>query len=236
MESPARGGRGRGQERGRGGRGRGEVRGSGRGRGGQGQRSEHGHEPPQGGVEYPAVVTALVDQAVKPVAAQTSGLAGLGEYSSASGSDDGSSDSGSDSSDTSDSSDSADTAADGEGPEATPLEAEATVGPIKPICRFFAKTGRCKHGDRCKFLHSVTLSGVARMCADGSSDQKAREPCKGRLPPSGRSPTCRRRRKPICSSGRACSRRYVSPHSSSLASQAKRHSCSTFRSRLRSPS
>lgn len=76
--------------------------------------------------------------------------AGIVEYNSNESADEVNSDSDS-SSDSSSSSDEDDEATE---PAPKPMPAPASK-PDRPICKFFAKTGRCKMGQKCRFTHIV---------------------------------------------------------------------------------
>jgi hypothetical protein len=92
-------------------------------------------------------VKAQEDDATK---AKPNTAAGIVEYNSNESADEVDSDSDS-SSDSSSSSDEDDETAK-PAPKPTPAP---TSKPDRPICKFFAKTGRCKMGQKCRFAHIV---------------------------------------------------------------------------------
>ncbi|PWY71448.1 hypothetical protein BO70DRAFT_365171 [Aspergillus heteromorphus CBS 117.55] len=130
-------------------------------------------EPPSAGQETPAQLAStdtgppaseITNSDTTPATHITTGPATSEEAhlsSAASDSSDWTSSSGSDSS--SDESDSDDDSAPEEatsrreGPERVPPPARETK---RQVCRHFARTGRCKHGNKCKFLHETPERGV----------------------------------------------------------------------------
>ena len=137
------------------GRGRGRGRGSERGRGGRGDHGAPRGQDDGWGRKLPSdarkpgspeKITATVK---KPADAIVSGVT---DYVSTEDVDSGSSSSTSDtSSDTSDSSDSED---DDETDEPVKV-VEEEKQPKKPLCKTFARTGKCKWGQKCHFSHKV---------------------------------------------------------------------------------
>ena len=91
------------------------------------------------------------DKAVVPELVSATGLVGYNSHESES---EDRSDSGS-SSDSSSSSDEDDVPVK---PGPTPASK-----PEKPTCKFFAKTGRCKMGQKCRFLHTVGTLNLLRV-------------------------------------------------------------------------
>ena len=94
--------------------------------------------------------------------AKPSGAAAIVEYNSNESADEADSDSDS-SSDSSSSSDEDDEIV----KTAPKPSAIPAVKPDRPICKFFAKTGRCKMGQKCRFAHLVRqLASVTGIQAD----------------------------------------------------------------------
>ncbi|EIW72721.1 hypothetical protein TREMEDRAFT_67022 [Tremella mesenterica DSM 1558] len=148
-------GRGRGRERGRGNRG---GRGRGTWKGGyHGDNEDHtaqnNPQLPQTSILSSSSITPSQAPSVSTSGQTITSLAALGDYDS----DD--SDSSSTTSDSSSDSDSGSDTSDSES-NATVIKEEVVIleepkanAPTKRICKFFAKSGRCKHGDKCHFAH-----------------------------------------------------------------------------------
>ncbi|OCF45273.1 hypothetical protein I317_00795 [Kwoniella heveanensis CBS 569] len=188
--------------RGRGrGRGRGAERGRGRGRGGHG----HGY----GTATTKVAGTAANLPTITPTPAQKTGLAALEGYDTPNDSGSSSSSSSGSSSDSSDSDSDSSTDAEtdtehadsksknpipGDHPKDTAQTGFTTAAAqTKPVCKFFAKNGRCKNGDKCRFAHTegdtaapasaVPGTGPQFNSIDGGIRQKANLP---RQPPPKR--------------------------------------------------
>lgn len=134
-------------------RGRGQERGRGRGRGRGREERNMGRRQDMSGEETKPTAAAA-PQVETPVAESTTArsntAAGIVEYNSNESADgaDSDSDSSSDSSSSSDEDD--------ETTKPAPKTIPATASkPDRPICKFFAKTGRCKMGQKCRFAHTV---------------------------------------------------------------------------------
>jgi hypothetical protein len=98
----------------------------------------------------PAPVPPVKAQVDETTTAKSNAAAGIVEYNSNESADEVDSDSDS-SSDSSSSSDE-DAAISKPAPKSVPAPASK---PDRPICKFFAKTGRCKMGQKCRFAHIV---------------------------------------------------------------------------------
>ncbi|WVQ71103.1 hypothetical protein IAR50_000628 [Cryptococcus sp. DSM 104548] len=136
-------------------RGRGRGRGGARGRGGRTGGDEGRAEVKVGrdpGQQNESVATTSD-------AVGAASLPALGGYDSAR---DGSSSDSSSSSESSSESDSSDSESEYEDDDTKPstAKAPAPTAPSKPICKFFAKAGRCKFNDKCRFAH-VAPEGAA---------------------------------------------------------------------------
>ena len=136
-------------------RGRGQERGRGRGRG-RGREERNAGRPQAEQPERPTLTQAPTtvtnsEQLVTDAPASSTGLVG---YNSNESAEEDGSDSGSSSDSTSSSSE------DDEPVKPAPVPASKAE---KPICKFFAKTGRCKMGQKCRFLHTVGTLNLLRV-------------------------------------------------------------------------
>ncbi|WVQ85281.1 hypothetical protein IAT38_007446 [Cryptococcus sp. DSM 104549] len=202
-DGEARGGweRGRGRGLGRGGReerGRGRGGARGRGRGGGWTDGREGHGAP----ETPVAASIPAPEDAPEASGSAAGLAGLGGYDTSSdssfSSDSSSSESDSDSDSDSSSGFEAESEVDGHKPppptstpllgddlqteQQQPTELEVTSAPVpaqpadtRPLCRFFAQHGKCKHGAKCHFSHGPqsATSGPSSQAAAGQEKKKA---------------------------------------------------------------
>ena len=153
-----------------------ETRGRGRGRGKstRGGRGRGGHQNDQNRTQDGGWAQKTGDPVPTPIPlekaameAKDTTLIGMNDYGSSEDHDDDSSSISSSSSDSSldssysgESSGDSDSDDDGDGKETiSPTPVEAVVHkPTKPVCKFFAKNGKCNRGNRCTFEHTVSTS------------------------------------------------------------------------------
>ena len=157
-------------EREGGGRGRGRDRGQGRGGRGRGAHRETRHHDHGWSNNREQVINVQQSIPTIPAKHQSSGLVRIGDYDSSVNSDEDNSDSSLSSDTISSHSDSETSHSDLQntrkntdaqdtqemGNEEVVKETKVEVTPVKPICKFFAKSGRCKRGDACGFAHTVS--------------------------------------------------------------------------------
>lgn len=107
---------------------------------------------------------------VKPLVA-AKGILGDADYSSSEDSDDTESTSSSSDSDTTDTSD------ESEDESAVKEAIPAVEESVKRVCKYFAKNGRCRNGDKCDFAHVVCL-----LSRDPADDRNHKQ-CPNRMLP-----------------------------------------------------
>ena len=156
-----------GSERGMRGRGRGRGerrgRGAGHGRGDMARSRERERDNGWRGKADSPVQAA--DRPEPHIAPSTTGITGLAAYGSGSGTEETSDTSSTTSSDEDSSATDTERSVDDEEPARDPAPTEeSVVNPDKkasgrPICRFFARNGKCKLGDRCRYAHTVSRRG-----------------------------------------------------------------------------